>query len=83
MYVAAEAIQRQALLEKANAMIVEHKDYFDGLQANDVEQNGNVLIFRGDYFLDEQGLPTAKSTLVFNMFKFLAQELSPRYYLQK
>ena len=33
------------------------------------------------YFLDEQGLPTAKSTAVFNMFKHLAHVLSEKYHL--
>ena len=38
-------------------------------------------IITGDYFLDEQGLPTAKSTAVFNMFKHLAHVLSEKYHL--
>jgi hypothetical protein len=31
-----------------------------------------VLVFSGEFYLDEQGLPTPKSTAVFNMFKYLA-----------
>ena len=41
----------------------------------------NVLVFSGEFYLDEQGLPTAKSTAVFNMFKYLAHELSDKYHL--
>ncbi|WP_336140258.1 DUF2498 family protein [Erwinia sp. CGal63] len=77
-----QAIDKAALLQKANEMIAGHEDFFPGLSATDVEQKGEVLVFRGDYFLDEQGLPGAKSTVVFNVFKFLATELSPLYHLQ-
>lgn len=76
-----EAISRQALLEKANALIREHDDYFAGLEADDVIQQGAVLVFRGPYFLDDEGLPTAKTTAVFNVFKHLALTLSSRYHL--
>lgn len=50
--------------------------------ATDVRQNGDVLVFSGEFFLDQQGLPTAKSTAVFNMFKHLAHQLSDKYYLE-
>lgn len=78
-----QTINREELLCIANEMVANHKDYFQGLKATDVEQKGDVLIFRGNYFLDEQGLPGEKSTVVFNVFKFLAVELSPRYELEK
>ncbi|WP_313047869.1 YciN family protein [Atlantibacter subterraneus] len=77
-----QPIDKKTLLEKANALIVEHEDYIAGIIATDVEQKNGVLVFRGEYFLDEQGLPTPKSTAVFNMFKFLAHELSEKYRLQ-
>jgi hypothetical protein len=76
-----QAISRQALLEKANALIREHDDYFAGLEADDVIQQGDVLVFRGPFFLDDEGLPTAKTTAVFNVFKCLALTLSSRYHL--
>ncbi len=74
-----QLIDREALLRIANELIVDHQDYFVGLEATDVEQKADVLIFRGNYFLDEQGLPGEKSTVVFNVFKYLAVELSPVY----
>lgn len=77
-----QAISRQALLEKANALIKEHDDYLAGMQADDVSQQGDVLVFRGPFFLDEKGLPTAKTTAVFNVFKHLAVVLSPHYHLE-
>lgn len=82
MYENTQPIEREPLLEIANALIAEHQDYFAGLQATDVEQNGDILVFRGEYFLDQQGLPTSKSTTVFNVFKFLAQQLSSQYHLK-
>ncbi|ORM69984.1 YciN family protein [Pantoea rwandensis] len=76
-----ESISRQALLEIANQMIKQHNDYLAGMEAHDVIQQGGVLVFRGPYFLDEDGLPTAKTTAVFNVFKHLAVELSAQYHL--
>ena len=71
-----QPIERQALLEIANQLIRDHEDTLAGIEAT----NG-VLVFSGEFYLDEQGLPTAKSTAVFNMFKYLAHELSDKYHL--
>ncbi|ELY4512120.1 YciN family protein [Cronobacter dublinensis] len=76
-----QPIDRDSLLVQANKMIREHEDYIVGMEATDVEQKNGVLVFRGEYFMDEQGLPTAKTTAVFNMFKYLAHKLSEKYHL--
>ena len=76
-----QPIDRQTLLEKANKLIREHEDTLAGIEATDVVQRNNVLVFSGEFYLDEQGLPTPKSTAVFNMFKYLAYELSDKYNL--
>ncbi|MDT3608104.1 YciN family protein [Cronobacter dublinensis] len=76
-----QPIDRDFLLAQANKMIREHEDYIVGMEATDVEQKNGVLVFRGEYFMDEQGLPTAKTTAVFNMFKYLAHQLSEKYHL--
>ncbi|QOV62050.1 YciN family protein [Kosakonia pseudosacchari] len=76
-----QPIDRQSLLELANRLISEHEDTLSGIAATGVSQRNGVLVFSGEYFLDEQGLPTAKSTAVFNMFKYLAHELSEKYHL--
>ena len=78
-----QPIDRQSLLVKANEIIREHEDYVQGIEATNVTERNGVLIFSGDYFLDEQGLPTAKSTAVFNMFKHLAHVLSEKYTLEE
>lgn len=75
------ACARETLLQKANEILREHQDYFAGAEVIDVEQKGDVLIFNGDFWLDDQGLPTAKSRQVFNLYKFLATELSKKYHL--
>lgn len=74
-------IDRQSLLAEANRLIREHEDTLAGIEATDVTQRNGVLIFSGEYYLDDQGLPTPKSTAVFNMFKYLAHELSEKYHL--
>lgn len=74
-------IGREALLQEANNIIRQHEDYLQGMVANDVEQKGSVLVFRGEFFLDQDGLPTVKTTAVFNMFKHLAHVLSEKYHL--
>lgn len=74
-------ISREALLQEANALIQNHDDYLHGMIADAVEQKNGVLVFRGEYFLDNDGLPTNKTTAVFNMFKHLAHVLSEKYQL--
>lgn len=76
------AISREALLAEANKVIREHGDYLQGMKTTEVEQKGNVLVFRGEFFLDDDGLPTLKTTAVFNMFKHLAHLFSEKYHLQ-
>lgn len=76
-----QPIDRQALLELANQLIRDHDDTLAGIEATGVTQRNGVLVFSGEYYLDEQGLPTGKSTVVFNMFKYLAHELSEKYHL--
>lgn len=74
-------IDRHTLLAEANRVIQNHDDYLHGMIATDVSQKNGVLIFKGDYFLDDNDLPTLKTTAVFNMFKYLAHELSEKYVL--
>ncbi|MBI3310462.1 YciN family protein [Serratia quinivorans] len=74
-------IDRDTLLQEANNLIRQHDDYLQGMVATDVEQKGSVLVFRGEFFLDPDGLPTAKTTAVFNMFKHLAHVFSDKYHL--
>ncbi|PVZ84793.1 hypothetical protein C9426_21805 [Serratia sp. S1B] len=81
MHANTQPIERQTLLVEANNIIRQHEDYLQGMVATDVTQKGNVLVFRGEFFLDSDGLPTAKTTAVFNMFKHLAHVFSEKYHL--
>jgi hypothetical protein len=76
-----QPIDRETLLIEANKLIRNHEDTLAGIEATGVQQRNGVLVFSGEYFLDEQGLPTPKSTAVFNMFKYLAHALSEKYHL--
>ncbi|QXB22454.1 YciN family protein [Lelliottia amnigena] len=76
-----QPIDRKTLLVEANKLIRDHEDTLAGIEATGVEQRNGVLVFSSEYFLDEQGLPTPKSTAVFNMFKYLAHALSEKYHL--
>ncbi|WP_031524087.1 YciN family protein [Siccibacter colletis] len=78
-----QPIDSERLLAEANRLIRAHDDYIAGMVATSVTQKNGVLVFGGEYFLDEQGLPTSKSTAAFNMFKYLAHTLSEKYHLQE
>ena len=77
-----QPISKESLLELANHIMKEHDDYLAGMLVTDVTEKAGVLVFKGEYFLDEQGLPTAKTTAVFNVYKGLAHVLSPQYTLE-
>ena len=77
-----EPINKASLLELANHIMKEHDDYLAGMLVTDVNEKSGVLVFKGEYFLDEQGLPTARTTAVFNVYKGLALALSPQYTLE-
>lgn len=76
-----KAISSFDLLLIANQIIQEHDDYIEGMRADSVEEKDDVLVFKGNYFLDETGLPTENTTRVFNMFKYLAHHLSKEFTL--
>ncbi|KOO05274.1 YciN family protein [Vibrio nereis] len=78
-----KVISQFELLLIANHMIQEHDDYIEGMRADSVEEKEDVLVFKGNYFLDQNGLPTTDTTAVFNMFKYLAHRLSKEFTLEK
>ncbi|MGF1880898.1 YciN family protein [Vibrio splendidus] len=71
------------LLLIANQIIQSHDDYIEGMRASSVVEKDDVLIFKGEYFLDSNGMPTENTTAVFNMFKYLAHHLSKEFTLQQ
>ena len=71
------------LLLIANQVIQSHADYIEGMRADSVTEKDDVLVFKGEYFLDSNGLPTENTTAVFNMFKYLTHHLSKEFTLQQ
>ncbi|MQL47113.1 DUF2498 family protein [Photorhabdus khanii] len=47
------SIKREQLLEKANRIIRQHEDFIQGMYVDDVAQKGDMLVFRGEFSLDE------------------------------
>lgn len=76
-----QSISSFDLILIANSLIESHPSYQEGMRTEDVSQKDGVLIFKGPMFLDDKGMPTHQTTLVFNMFKYLAHELSPKFTL--
>ncbi|OCH10082.1 YciN family protein [Aliivibrio fischeri] len=74
-----KSISEADLLLIANQIIQDHENYLEGMRATSVEVKDEVLVFKGEYFLSDQGLPTEKTTAVFNMFKYLAHHLSKEF----
>ncbi|MDM5130341.1 hypothetical protein A9R10_01930 [Aeromonas piscicola] len=74
-------LSHDELLAMANEIIKNHEDFIHGMRADSVEQKGDILVFKGEFFLAEDGTPTGKTMAVFNMFKLLAQQLSGKYQL--
>jgi hypothetical protein len=56
-----QPIDRASLLIEANKLIRNHEDTLAGIEATGVEQRNGVLVFSGEYFLDEQGYPPRKA----------------------
>ncbi len=77
-----QAIDKASLLAMANQQIQAHENYQTGMHADEVEEKAGILVFKGEFFLDEDGLPTPQTTVVFNIFKQLATQLSKQYRLQ-
>ncbi|TOG03391.1 DUF2498 family protein, partial [Vibrio parahaemolyticus] len=48
-------IEEFDLLLIANQIIQEHDDYINGMRATSVEEKDGVLVFKGEYFLDDKG----------------------------
>ena len=62
-----KSISEADLLLIANQIIQDHENYLEGMRATGVEEKEEVLVFKGEYFLSDQGLPTEKTTAVFNI----------------
>ncbi|MCW2254596.1 hypothetical protein M2263_000687 [Providencia alcalifaciens] len=77
-----QSITKDELIEKANDIIQKHDDFIHGMFVDTVEQHRDTLVFKGEFFLDTNGIPTTKSTAAFNMYKHLSHILSEQYHIK-
>ena len=76
-----QAINSADLIALANAQLPEHEDFIVGIEVQSVAEKHGVITFKGESFLDEDGLPTAKSMIAFNLYKWLCHHFSNKYTL--
>ena len=76
-----QEINRADLIALANAQLPEHEDFIAGVEVNNVTTQHDVITFKGESFLDDDGLPTAKSMTAFNLYKWLCHHFSNKYTL--
>lgn len=77
-----KVISKFELLLIANHLIQEHSDYITGMRADEVEEKDDILIFKGQCFLDKSGLPTPNTPAAFNILKYLTLHLSNEFTLK-
>ena len=86
MFMGQEDVREEKTAEErlkiANDLIKSDYEYMDGMRADSVTQNGEVLVFKGEFFLNNDGIPTAKTNAVFNMFKKITTIMSKQYKLK-
>lgn len=75
-------ITTSELLTIANQALKEHDGCFEGVRVYAVTQTPETLIFKGESFLDSDGLPTLQSTAAFNLYKWLSLRYKDQYQLQ-
>lgn len=76
-----QKIKRAELIVLANVQLPEHEDFIAGIEVQSVAEQHGVITFKGESFLDENGLPTANSMIAFNLYKWLCHHFSNKYIL--
>lgn len=76
-----QAINSADIIKLANAQLSEHEDFIEGIKVEAVSEQHGVITFKGESFLDDNGLPTAKSMIAFNLYKWLCHHFSNKYTL--
>ena len=76
-----QEINSADLIALANAQLPEHDDFIAGVEVQKVAEQHGVITFKGESFLDENGLPTSKSMIAFNLYKWLCHHFSNKYTL--
>lgn len=76
-----QKISSADLIVLANEQLPEHENFIVGVKVEKVAEQSGVITFKGESFLDERGLPTAKSMIAFNLYKWLCHHFSNKYTL--
>ena len=76
-----QEINSADIIVLASAQLPEHDDFIEGVKVESVSEQHGVITFKGESFLDDEGLPTAKSTTAFNLYKWLCHHFSNKYTL--
>ena len=76
-----QAITSADLIVLANAQLLEHEDFIVGVKVQNIAEQHGFITFKGESFLDENGIPTTKSMIAFNLYKWLCQHFSNKYTL--
>jgi len=76
-----QEINSADIIKLANAQLPEHDDFIEGVKVESVSEQHDVITFKGESFLDKDGLPTAKSMIAFNLYKWLCHHFSNKYTL--
>lgn len=74
-----KTVSQEEIIRMANEMIKKDWEYMDGMEVTSAIQRDAAIVLRGEFFLDDQGLPTPKTNAVFNMFHRVSVELSRKY----
>ncbi|MFM2484877.1 DUF2498 family protein [Celerinatantimonas yamalensis] len=77
-----QLISMQELVKLANEALHSNDDYIHGVEVHEAVQTPDCIVFKGENFLDEQGLPTGKSMAAFNLYKWLSYQFSDLYTVQ-
>ncbi|TEW48492.1 DUF2498 family protein [Psychromonas algicola] len=76
-----QEINMADIIKLANAQLPEHEDFIEGIKVESVSEQHGVITFKGESFLDADGLPTTKSMTAFNLYKWLCHHFSNKYTL--
>ena len=74
-------ISQGDIISLASETIQGFSEYIPGMTISSAQQEGEVIIFRGETFLDEYGLPTDTSKIAFSLYASLSDKYSETYQL--
>ncbi len=74
-------ISAESMIDLATITMRDHAEYIEGMSISSVQQESDVLVFRGDFYLNAQGLPTEQTHAAFRVYKHLSTLFSSQYHL--